>query len=48
MNFADNGRHLAEQDYNICIRQEKDMCSIAYEPCHDNAFRIAPNTEGRY
>ncbi|KAJ8915019.1 hypothetical protein NQ315_015994, partial [Exocentrus adspersus] len=45
MNFADNGRHLANQDYNICMRQEEGMCSIAYEPCHDNAFRISPNTE---
>ncbi|KAG5899796.1 hypothetical protein JTB14_006129 [Gonioctena quinquepunctata] len=45
MNFADNGRHLANQDYNICIKQEEGMCSIAYEPCHDNAFRISPNTE---
>ncbi|KAH1025653.1 uncharacterized protein LOC109544410 [Dendroctonus ponderosae] len=44
MNFADNGRHLANQDYNICIRQEEGMCSIAYEPCHENAFRIAPNS----
>jgi outer membrane receptor for Fe3+-dicitrate len=23
MNFADNGRHLAEQDYTICMRQEE-------------------------
>jgi hypothetical protein len=23
MNFADNGRHLAEQDYAICVRQEE-------------------------
>lgn len=46
MNFADNGRHLADQDYNICIRQEIEMCSIVYEPCHDNAFRISPNNEG--
>lgn len=45
MNFADNGRHLADQDYNICMRQEEGMCSIAYEPCHENAFRINPNTE---
>ncbi|KAL1494361.1 hypothetical protein ABEB36_009972 [Hypothenemus hampei] len=45
MNFADNGRHLANQDYNICIRQEEGYCSIAYEPCHENAFRIAPNNE---
>lgn len=45
MNFADNGRHLADQEYNICMRQEEGMCSIAYEPCHENAFRISPNTE---
>lgn len=45
MNFADNGRHLADQDYNICMRQEEGMCSIAYEPCHESAFRINPNTE---
>ncbi|XP_060521591.1 uncharacterized protein LOC132699110 [Cylas formicarius] len=45
MNFADNGRHLADQDYNICIRQEAGACSIAYEPCHENAFRIAPNNQ---
>ncbi|KAK9883020.1 hypothetical protein WA026_001233 [Henosepilachna vigintioctopunctata] len=46
MNFADNGRHLADQDYNICMRQEEGMCSIAYEPCHENSFRIAPNNNG--
>jgi hypothetical protein len=23
MNFADNGRHLADQDYTICMRQEE-------------------------
>ncbi|KAJ8959223.1 hypothetical protein NQ318_022485, partial [Aromia moschata] len=46
MNFADNGRHLADQDYNICMRQEEGMCSIAYEPCHENAFRISPDTDG--
>ncbi|XP_066139864.1 uncharacterized protein [Euwallacea fornicatus] len=45
-NFADNGRHLADQDYNICIRQEEGFCSIAYEPCYENAFRIAPNNIG--
>lgn len=43
MNFADNGRHLANQDYNICMRQEEGMCSIAYEPCHENSFKIEPN-----
>lgn len=43
MNFADNGRHLADQDYTICIREEEGMCSIAYEPCHEDSFKIAPN-----
>ncbi|KDR10193.1 uncharacterized protein LOC110838169 isoform X1 [Zootermopsis nevadensis] len=42
MNFADNGRHLADQDYNICMRQEEGMCSIAYEPCDENSFKIGP------
>lgn len=46
MNFAENGRHLANQEYNICMRQEMGMCSIAYEPCHENAFRIGPGTGG--
>lgn len=23
MNFAENGRHLANQDYTICMRQEQ-------------------------
>lgn len=45
MNFGDNGRHLANQDYNICIRQEEGMCSITYQPCHENAFRISPNND---
>lgn len=36
----ENGRHLADQNYRACIRQEASMCSIAYEPCHDQAFRI--------
>ncbi|XP_057652599.1 uncharacterized protein LOC130891716 [Diorhabda carinulata] len=43
LNFAENGRHLANQDYNICIRQEEEMCGIVYEPCHENAFRISAN-----
>ncbi|KAF2896996.1 hypothetical protein ILUMI_09179, partial [Ignelater luminosus] len=46
MNFAENGRHLANQEYNICMRQETGMCSIAYEPCHENSFRIGPDTNG--
>lgn len=43
MNFAENGRHLADQDYMICFRQEEEMCSIVYEPCDENSFRIGPN-----
>jgi len=62
MNFADNGRHLADQDYNICIKQGDskyntlkiesvaitfkyfilDMCSVMYEPCDQNSFKIGP------
>ncbi|XP_034247273.1 uncharacterized protein LOC117648983, partial [Thrips palmi] len=42
MNFAENGRHLANQDYTICMRQEEDMCSIVYEPCDENSFKIGP------
>ncbi|CAB3375981.1 Hypothetical predicted protein [Cloeon dipterum] len=42
MNFADNGRHLADQDYNICIKQGDNMCSIMYEPCDQNSFKIGP------
>lgn len=41
-NFAENGRHLANQDYKACVRQETGMCSIAYEPCDDQSFRIGP------
>jgi len=40
MNFAENGRYLANQDYNICMRQESGMCSIIYEPCDENSFKI--------
>lgn len=46
MNFADNGRHLANQDYLICMRQETGMCSIAYEPCDENSFKIGPAAAG--
>lgn len=45
MNFAENGRHLANQDYNICIRQERGTCSIIYQPCDANSFKIGPNTQ---
>ncbi|XP_017107357.2 uncharacterized protein [Drosophila bipectinata] len=39
-NFAENGRHLANQNYRICMRQELDMCSIVYQPCDQQSFRI--------
>lgn len=45
-NFAENGRHLANQDYRSCIRQETGRCTIQYEPCDDNSFRIGPMTGG--
>lgn len=41
-NFAENGRHLSNQNYRACIRQEMRMCSIAYEPCNEQSFRIGP------
>ncbi|XP_063702611.1 uncharacterized protein LOC134832493 [Culicoides brevitarsis] len=41
-NFAENGRHLASQNYRACFRQNLGMCSIAYEPCNDQSFRIGP------
>ncbi|XP_054267082.1 uncharacterized protein LOC128989235 [Macrosteles quadrilineatus] len=43
MNYAINGRHLANQDYNICVRSEENVCSIVYEPCDDNSFKIGPS-----
>ncbi|KAK6628384.1 hypothetical protein RUM43_002196 [Polyplax serrata] len=42
MNFAENGRHLANQDYTICVRQDDGICSILYEPCDENSFKIGP------
>lgn len=42
-NFATNGRHLANQNYKSCVRQETGMCSIGYEPCDDQSFRIGQN-----
>lgn len=42
-NFAENGRHLAGQNYRACFRQNTGMCSIAYEPCNEQSFRIGPS-----
>lgn len=33
---------MANQNYRSCIRQEAGKCSIQYEPCYDNSFRIGP------
>uniref|UniRef100_A0A336MSC2 CSON000532 protein n=1 Tax=Culicoides sonorensis TaxID=179676 RepID=A0A336MSC2_CULSO len=42
-NFAENGRHLAGQNYKACFRQNPGTCSIAYEPCNEQSFRIGPS-----
>lgn len=42
-NFAENGRHLANQNYKVCFKQLSGMCSIAYEPCSEQSFRIGPS-----
>lgn len=41
-NYLPNGRYLAEHDYLLCVRQDKDMCGIAYQPCTRDSFRIGP------
>ncbi|CAD6232558.1 GSCOCG00006949001-RA-CDS [Cotesia congregata] len=43
LNYLPNGRYLANQDYLICMRQEKGSCSIAYFPCSNDSFRIGPS-----
>ncbi|KAK1122080.1 hypothetical protein K0M31_009921 [Melipona bicolor] len=40
LNFLSNGRFLANQDYLLCIRQERRMCGISYAPCSPDSFRI--------
>jgi len=35
-NFASNTAHLANQDYKICIRQEKGFCCTKYQVCSDD------------
>ncbi|KAL6264749.1 hypothetical protein P5V15_004847 [Pogonomyrmex californicus] len=42
-NYLPNGRYLAEHDYLLCIRQERGMCGISYQPCTQHSFRIGPN-----
>ncbi|XP_043495310.1 uncharacterized protein LOC122519716 [Polistes fuscatus] len=48
LNYLPNGRFLANQDYLICVRQEKEMCGISYSPCSKDSFRIgAPRLRSR-
>ncbi|XP_076634940.1 uncharacterized protein LOC143348529 [Colletes latitarsis] len=42
LNYLSNGRFLADQDYLICVRQERGMCGISYVPCTADSFRIGP------
>ncbi|KAL6429581.1 hypothetical protein ACFW04_007492 [Cataglyphis niger] len=42
-NYLPNGRYLAGHDYLLCVRQERDMCGIAYQPCTSDSFRIGPD-----
>lgn len=39
-NYLPNGRYLAGHDHLLCVRQERDMCGIAYQPCTPDSFRI--------
>jgi hypothetical protein len=34
---APYGRQLSNQDYSICLRTEKNFCSVQYTPCPDPA-----------
>ncbi|XP_076284967.1 uncharacterized protein LOC143211320 [Lasioglossum baleicum] len=43
LNYLSNGRFLADQDYLLCIRQERGMCGISYAPCTTDSFRIGPS-----
>ncbi|GAB0099803.1 uncharacterized protein DMENIID0001_156900 [Sergentomyia squamirostris] len=44
------GRHLSNQDYSICIRSERNFCSIQYTACQDpinnrsRAFTLSGNS----
>lgn len=32
-----NGRQLSNQDYSVCIRSERNFCSIQYTACLDTS-----------
>ncbi|XP_076679299.1 uncharacterized protein LOC143374762 [Andrena cerasifolii] len=42
LNYLSNGRFIADQDYLLCIRQERGMCGVSYSPCTPGSFRIGP------
>lgn len=42
LNYLSNGRFIADQDYLLCIRQERGMCGVSYTPCTPDSFRIGP------
>ncbi|KAI4499385.1 hypothetical protein M0802_005645 [Mischocyttarus mexicanus] len=44
LNYLPNGRFLANQDYLLCVRQEREMCGISYSPCSKDSFRIGTPT----
>ncbi|KAG7311971.1 hypothetical protein JYU34_001394 [Plutella xylostella] len=45
-NFAINGRYLASQQYQACVRRSAGACSIRYAPCAPRSFRIGPGGGG--
>ena len=43
-NFGSNTQHLANQNYNICIRKEPGFCCVKYRVCDDeNSFTLDQN-----
>ena len=42
-NFA-NGRHLANQDQNICVRRERGMCRLCWSATADDDFDVSGKT----
>ncbi|XP_075230314.1 uncharacterized protein LOC142329526 [Lycorma delicatula] len=48
-----SGLQLSNQDYSICIRSERNFCSIQYNACADNgnnrsqSFTLTGNTSGQ-
>jgi hypothetical protein len=49
-----SGRQLSNQDYSVCVRMERNFCSIQYTACADPAgtnrsrsFSLSGNTNGQ-